>query len=121
MTSTPPDANAAKKPTWWAETKGDLKWASVLLIGALVAGPTVLFLAAPVFAPILAFFGIGPPGDPWLAWSAPAAGEENIADMTDAIFSQKGLLVPFEILSVLLLAALIAGVVIAFRDPEGGI
>lgn len=98
--------SAEKKPkgSWWAETKSDLKWASVLLIGAVIAGPLLLSLA-----------GFG--GDPWPAWAAPAEAEEDMPAITDAIFTTQ--LVPFEILSVLLLAALVAGVVIAFRDPEG--
>ena len=93
------------KGTWWAETKNDLKWASVLLLAAVIAGPLLLH-----------YVGFGE--TPWPAWDAPAAAEEDMAELTDTIFTTQ--LVPFEILSVLLLAALVAGVVIAFRDPEVG-
>lgn len=87
-----------KRAKWWAETKMDLKWATALLF--------VLILAVS--------------GWLWSSWRRETAGEEDLADMTTQIFSQNGLVVPFEILSVLLLAALIAGVVIALREPEGG-
>jgi NADH:ubiquinone oxidoreductase subunit 6 (subunit J) len=88
----------AKRAKWWAETKMDLKWATALLF--------VLILAVSGYL--------------WNAWGEPTDGEEVLVDLTDEIFAQDGLVVPFEILSVLLLAALIAGVVIAMRDPEGG-
>ncbi|HUR68483.1 MAG TPA: hypothetical protein VM370_04495 [Candidatus Thermoplasmatota archaeon] len=87
----------AKRAKWWAETKMDLKWATALLF--------VLILAVS--------------GWLWSAWGGATAGEEVLADVTDEIFAQDGLVVPFEILSLLLLAALIAGVVIALREPEG--
>lgn len=87
-----------KRAKWWAETKMDLKWATALLF--------VLILAVS--------------GWLWSAWSGPTAGEESLADVTDEIFAQDGLVVPFEVLSILLLAALVAGVVIALREPEGG-
>ena len=86
-----------KRAKWWNETKTDLKWATALLF--------VLILAISGFL--------------WSSWKRPTAGEEDLAQVTALIFSTSGLVVPFEVLSVLLLAALIAGVVIAFRDPEG--
>src|SRR5438874_10412210 len=85
-----------RRARWWAETKGDLKWAVALLF-VLILGLSAWF---------------------WPAWTAAPAGEEDLAKITDLLFAQDGLVVPFEVLSVLLLAALIAGVVIAFRDPE---
>ena len=92
----PQMSRAEKRAKSWQETKTDFKWATALL-----------------FALILAISGYL-----WSSWSKIPAGEENLNDMTDGIFSTGGtLLVPFEILSVLLLAALIAGVVIALRDP----
>jgi NADH:ubiquinone oxidoreductase subunit 6 (subunit J) len=90
-------AKEAKRAKWWAETKVDLKWATALLF--------VLILAVS--------------GWLWSRWNADTAGTEVLADMTDEIFSTSGLVVPFEVLSLLLLAALIAGVVIALREPEG--
>lgn len=89
---------AEKRAKWWAETKVDLKWATALLF--------VLILAVSGYL--------------WRSWEGTTLGEENLDDMTSLIFALDGLVVPFEILSVLLLAALIAGVVIALRDPEGG-
>lgn len=86
-----------KRAKFWTETKGDLKWATALLF--------VFLLAASGYA--------------WRNWQSRTAGEEDLGAVTTAIFATNGLVVPFEILSVLLLAALIAGVVIAFRDPEG--
>lgn len=98
MAATPQDlTKAERRAKWWRETKVDLKWATALL-----------------FVLILAISGYL-----WSAWSTETAGEEDLPAVTALIFDQKGLVVPFEILSVLLLAALIAGVVIAFRDPEG--
>lgn len=93
------DDKAAKRQKWWAETKMDLKWATALLF--------VLILAVS--------------GWLWSSWQRPTDAEESLPDVTDAIFAQDGLVVPFEILSVLLLAALIAGVMIALREPEGGV
>lgn len=87
-----------KRAKWWAETKMDLKWATALLF--------VLILAVS--------------GWLWSSWGRATAGEEDLSDVTTQIFAQDGLVVPFEILSILLLAALIAGVVIALREPEGG-
>ena len=87
----------ARRAKWWAETKMDLKWATALLF--------VLILAVPGFL--------------WARWKGDAAGEETLAAMTDEIFGVDKLVVPFEVLSLLLLAALIAGVVIALREPEG--
>ena len=95
----PPRLTAAqRRAKWWRETKVDLKWATALLF--------VLILAISGFL--------------WTAWGTTTAGEEDLSAVTTLIFAQDGLVVPFEILSVLLLAALIAGVVIAFRDPEDG-
>lgn len=90
-------AKDAKRAKWWAETKIDLKWATALLF--------VLILAVSGYL--------------WNAWSKETAGEEVLADVTTEIFAQDGLVAPFEILSILLLAALIAGVVMALREPEG--
>ena len=99
MASTPRDPQSRAK--WWAETKMDLKWATALLF--------VLILAVSGFL--------------WSAWSGAngdVEGEETLAALTDEIFGVDKLVVPFEVLSLLLLAALIAGVVIALREPEGG-
>ena len=87
---------AERRAKRWRETKGDLKWAVALLF-VLVLGLSAWF---------------------WQPWVAAPSGEEDLPKITDLIFAQDGLVVPFEVLSVLLLAALIAGVVIAFRDPE---
>jgi NADH:ubiquinone oxidoreductase subunit 6 (subunit J) len=92
------DEKAAKRAKRWAETKSDLKWATALL-----------------FVLILAVSGLL-----WSSWGRATAGEEDLTAMTTEIFSQGGLVVPFEVLSVLLLAALVAGIVIALREPEGG-
>jgi NADH:ubiquinone oxidoreductase subunit 6 (subunit J) len=91
------DDRAQQRAKWWSETKTDLKWATALL-----------------FVLILAISGYL-----WTTWQGVTAGEEDLGRVTGLIFSTSGLVVPFEILSILLLAALIAGVVIAFRDPEG--
>lgn len=90
-------SRAERRAKWWRETKVDIKWATALL-----------------FVLILAISGYL-----WQAWSLETAGEEDLAKVTTLIFDQNGLVAPFEVLSILLLAALIAGVVIAFRDPEG--
>lgn len=90
-------AKDAKRAKWWSETKMDLKWATALLF--------VLILAVSGYL--------------WSPWGKATLGEESLPDVTDLIFSQEGLVVPFEVLSVLLLAALVAGVVLAIRDPEG--
>jgi len=87
---------AQRRAKWWTETKLDLKWAVALL-----------------FVLVLALSGYL-----WSPWGGAPATEEDLNKITDLIFAQNGLVVPFEVLSVLLLAALIAGVVIAFRDPE---
>ncbi|GEM_PF-7088131 len=92
-----PDDKAARRAKSWKETKTDLKWATALL-----------------FTLILAISGYL-----WSFWTPAPATEENINAMTDGIFDPNGpLLVPFEVLSVLLLAALVAGVVIAMREME---
>lgn len=98
MASAKPPRDPAARAKWWAETKMDLKWATALLF--------VLILAVSGYL--------------WNRWDAGADGEESLATMTDEIFGADGLVVPFEVLSLLLLAALIAGVVIALREPEGG-
>jgi NADH:ubiquinone oxidoreductase subunit 6 (subunit J) len=90
-------AKSERRGQWWIDMKSDLKWAVALLF--------VLTLA------LAAYVG-------WARWNAKPRAEENLPVITSLIFAQNGLVVPFEILSVLLLAALIAGVVIAFRDPE---
>lgn len=87
---------AQRRAKWWSETKMDLKWAVALL-----------------FVLVLALSGYL-----WAPWNGAPATEEDLNKITDLIFAQQGDVVPFEVLSVLLLAALIAGVVIAFRDPE---
>lgn len=79
-----------------AENKNDLKWATALLFVSILAASSFL----------------------WGDWGRPPTGTEDLPVVTDRIFAQDGLVVPFEILSVLLLAALVAGIVIAFRDPE---
>lgn len=93
-----PQERAAKRTKWWSETKMDLKWATALLF--------VLILAVSGYL--------------WDRWDPSPEGEETLAALTDEIFALDGLVVPFEVLSLLLLAALIAGVVIALREPEGG-
>lgn len=93
-----PEEKAEKRARAWQETKIDLKWATALLF--------VLILAVSGFL--------------WSDWRVATDGEEDLAAVTDAIFAVDGLVAPFEILSILLLAALIAGVVIALREPEGG-
>ncbi|HET6404434.1 MAG TPA: hypothetical protein VFH78_07295 [Candidatus Thermoplasmatota archaeon] len=87
----------AARAKWWAETKMDLKWATALLF--------VLILAVSGYL--------------WNRWNGATDGTENLADVTNEIFSVDGLVVPFEVLGLLLLAALIGGIVIAIRDPEG--
>lgn len=93
-----------RRAKWWSETKTDLKWAVALLF--------VLLLG------VSAYLGSPQLADGTRMWDQTTAGEEDLTAVTTLIFAQDGLVVPFEILSVLLLAALIAGVVIAFRDPE---
>lgn len=92
-------SRAERRARWWAETKLDLKWATALLF--------VLVLAVSGYL--------------WNDWEKVTAAEEDLGQVTTSIFSQTALVVPFEILSILLLAALVAGVAIAFRDPEGGV
>ena len=104
----PPD-KAARRAKWWAETKTDLKWVTVLLF--------VLILSVSAWL----WSGQGAEGLPTADradWRGPTDGEESLSNVTGEIFGQTALVVPFEILSVLLLAALIAGVVIALREPE---
>lgn len=94
--------------------------------------------------PFLLFAVLGLSGLLHADWQTGVAGTEDLDNVTDAIFSsgqyapggaaaspaapapgappavpQYGLLVPFEILSALLLAALIAGIVIAMRERDG--
>lgn len=99
--------------------------------------------------PFLLFAVLGLGGLLHEPWEKPTTHTEDLDNMTDAIFSsgqyapraaaaptpatpaagggeaaaaavpQFGLLVPFEILSALLLAALIAGIVIAMRERDG--
>lgn len=104
---------------WWLETKADLKWA--------IAFVFVLLLTVPIWGPPFAratglakLLGWNAVDAGWGPWYAETRGEEDLRQVTTSIFAQDGLVVPFEVLSVLLLAALIAGVVIAFRDPEEG-
>lgn len=94
----PKPTKAETRAKRWAETKMDLKWATALLF--------VLILAVS--------------GWLWSTWRRPTDGVEDLPVVTQEIFSPDGLVVPFEVLSVLLLAALIAGVVIALREPESG-
>ena len=89
-------SRAEKRARRWAETKDDLKWATALLF--------VMILAVSAYT--------------WGDWNRATDAEEDLAAVTTSIFATDGLVVPFEILSVLLLAALVAGVAIAFRDPE---
>ena len=114
----PAPAAPPEKGSGWAQTKADLKWATPLLLFAILGLSGLLH---------------GP-------WNVPTAGTEDLANVTDAIFSsgnhspdmtpaaraaagadprETGLLVPFEILSALLLAALVAGIVIALRERDG--
>lgn len=111
--ATPPDPSQPDPPTSrrgsWNETKTDLKWAGALLF--------VLLLVFPIVGrPLLNLFNL--PSDPWPAWREPTAGTEDLDAVTDLIFATDGLVAPFEILSALLLAALIAGVVVALRERD---
>lgn len=92
-------APARRRGTSWAEVKMDLKWGTALLF-------TIILVVS---------------GFIWGPWQGPTTGTEELDQVTQEIFAQDGLVVPFEILSLLLLAALIAGLVIAFREHEGGI
>lgn len=95
---------------FWAETKEDLKWAVPLMVTLVLIGPVFMDDA-------YALFGLNPvDSHGYASWEAPPEGTEELPRMTDDIFGR--FVVPFEILSVLLLAALVAGVVIAARDPE---
>lgn len=102
-------SKAEKRAKAWNETKMDLKWATALLI--------VLILVGGILLPYL---GLAQMGVPYQGWERTPAGEEDLSSITMEIFAQDGLVAPFEVLSILLLAALIAGVVIALREPEGG-
>lgn len=102
----PATSAADTKAKRWMETKGDLKWASVLLFVAILVGPKFL---SPFFNTAI-----------YSKWTTTPTGVEDMDALTTLIFSQDGLVAPFEILSVLLLAALIAGVAISLRDPIGG-
>ena len=107
-----PDAPAAEERR--GEGWEDLRWAAPLLIALVLITPLVGYYAT---SSGLIPLELGlPPG--YLKWEQTPPGEENMDNMTARIFDVQGLVVPFEILSVLLLAALVAGVVIAFRDPE---
>lgn len=105
-----------------SDVKLDVKWAIALLILAML-----------VFSAALAS-SHAPPNDWWTPYeSYPATGDENITAVTGQFLSgdpsskyagaqgtTRGgmpLLAPFEILSVLLLAALIGAVAIAVREP----
>jgi hypothetical protein len=102
----------------------DFSWRGTEIKSA-VAAMFVLFLTFPIWGPpiirasgIAGLLGWNLPDAGWWQWYQPTTGEEDLPAVTGRIFAQDGLVVPFEILSVLLLAALVAGVVIAFRDPE---
>ena len=103
------------EPSTWQGLKTDFKWAT----------------------PLIFFAVIGMAGLLYGTWQVAPPGEENLANVTDTIFASgnhslaaaseppaagaapretTNLLVGFEILSALLLAALIAGVVIALRE-----
>jgi NADH:ubiquinone oxidoreductase subunit 6 (subunit J) len=97
-------ADEKPRKTGWQETKTDFKWGIPLL-----------------FVLMLAISAVGAPyvGGGWAPWDKVPAAEEDLNAMTDAIFDpHQSLLVPFEVLSVLLLAALVAGVVVALREGE---
>lgn len=114
-----PEERSAKRAKWWSETKMDLKWVTALLFVLILTGP-LLFVYTGLDRGLANLYGREPTGlsGPYADWEVETAGEENLTAVTDEIFSQDALVVPFEILSVLLLAALIAGVVIALRDVE---
>ena len=76
------------------DTKADLKLVTALLVLALLGLSAVL-------SP---------------AWRDPPAGDESLPGITAQIFGQY--LVAFEVLSILLLAALVGAVVIAIREKE---
>lgn len=58
-----------------------------------------------------AFAGVGP-------WRAVPAGEEGFAPLSDALFER--FVLPFEVLGVLLLAALIGAICLAKRERGKG-
>lgn len=91
-TTLSPEERRAKR---WNETKMDFKWATALL-----------------FVLILALSGML-----WNPWSAATAGQEDLTVLTELLFSPEGLVAPFEVLGVLLLAALIAAGIMGARDP----
>lgn len=103
-----------RRASWWAETKVDLKWATALLFVFVLVGPII-------FPPLASLVGVDLGDAGYAQWRGETTGTENLTAVTTAFFDQAGLLVPFEVLSVLLLAALVAGVVIALRDVEGGV
>lgn len=111
-----------RSPSRGDELKTDLRWATALLLVLVLTAPVLLNYAAPyvsyVWRPVFGSDFTAPLGPGYHGWQGAPAGNEDIVAVTDEIFAQQGLVAPFEILSVLLLAALIAGVVIAFRDPE---
>ena len=113
----PPAAVAQPPPreSTWQGLKTDFKW----------AGPVIFFAV------------IGMAGLLYGSWQVAPAGTEDLADVTDTLFATGNhsfaaaseppaggaqpretvnVLVAFELLSALLLAALIAGVVIALRE-----
>ena len=119
----PAKSRAEMRAETWAGYKADIKWATPLLFVMILAG-------AVVFPALIQ----GLPGGP-APWTNVTAGEESMSDISNITFAtgatntsiaqsvspthtEPGLVVPFEILSVLLLAALIAGVVIALRDHD---
>ncbi|HLE95929.1 MAG TPA: NADH-quinone oxidoreductase subunit J [Candidatus Thermoplasmatota archaeon] len=77
-----------------ADTKADVKLVTALLVLALLALSAIL-------SP---------------AWREAPIGDESLPGVTAAIFTDY--LVAFEVLSVLLLAALVGAVVIAIREKE---
>lgn len=100
-------AAPVKRGNRWAETKSDLKWASVLLFVLILIGPNL----------IRAFTNYSI----WTPWEVAPTGREDLGSIAAIILAADGLVVPFEVLGILLLAALLGAVAIALRDPYRGV
>lgn len=84
-------------------------WAGALVCLVLMVGLTLMFLQVPIF---------GTPAEP-LAFSA----DQSIIELGTALVDVDGFVLPFEVASVLLLAAMIGAIVIArpVEKEEGGV
>lgn len=108
------------------DVKTDVKWAIALLVLSMLAFSAALAKQH------------APPNDWWTPYEDyPKTGEENVTALTGQFLERDPsgtyaghqgatragmpLVVPFEVLSVLLIAALIGAIAIAMRDePDGG-